>query len=253
MGDGDIPVVLVPGWVSNVDLYDDPTYLVRAASPSGSVGTCGWWSGTSAAPGLSDPVSHVPPIDERMDDLRAVLDAAEIEYPALVGRLRGRSDEHRVRRDVSGSGPFPGAAWAPRPGSPKSCPIFHGGYTPEQIAAGLEDIDNHWGEGALADLFFGPIADVPGVREMFGKEQRACASPMMARLDVAGGVRDRRPRCACQRPDTHPGAGPQGGPHRSLRSPLRRSPPEYRTPNCRSYRRASTTRSTWSTCFRRRC
>lgn len=28
--------------------------------------------------GLSDPVSHVPPIDERMDDLRAVLDAADI-------------------------------------------------------------------------------------------------------------------------------------------------------------------------------
>ncbi len=27
--------------------------------------------------GLSDPVTHVPPIDERMDDLRAVLDAAE--------------------------------------------------------------------------------------------------------------------------------------------------------------------------------
>ncbi len=51
-----------------------------------------------------------------------------------------------------------------------------------QIAAGYEDIENHWGEGALADLFFGPIADVPGVREMFGKEQRACASPMMARM-----------------------------------------------------------------------
>ncbi len=27
MGDGEIPVVLVPGWVSNVDLYDDPTTL----------------------------------------------------------------------------------------------------------------------------------------------------------------------------------------------------------------------------------
>ena len=25
MGEGEIPIVLVPGWVSNVDLYDDPT------------------------------------------------------------------------------------------------------------------------------------------------------------------------------------------------------------------------------------
>jgi hypothetical protein len=24
LGDGDIPLVVVPGWVSNVDLYDDP-------------------------------------------------------------------------------------------------------------------------------------------------------------------------------------------------------------------------------------
>lgn len=30
MGDGDIPVVLVPGWVSNVDLYDDPTTPMMA-------------------------------------------------------------------------------------------------------------------------------------------------------------------------------------------------------------------------------
>ena len=33
--------------------------------------------------GLSDPVTHVPPIDERMDDLRAVFDAAEVDPPAL--------------------------------------------------------------------------------------------------------------------------------------------------------------------------
>ncbi len=46
----------------------------------------------------------------------------------------------------------------------------------------LEDIENHWGEGAMAEWFFGPLAEVPCVRDMFGKEQRACASPMMAKL-----------------------------------------------------------------------
>jgi hypothetical protein len=34
----------------------------------------------------------------------------------------------------------------------------------------------------LAELFMGPIADIPGVRDMWGKEQRASASPLMARL-----------------------------------------------------------------------
>ncbi len=132
--------------------------------------------------GLSDPVSHVPPIDERMDDLRAVLDAAEVEYPALVGVSEGgpmslvfaATYPERVRSLVARS--------APRPGSPRSCPIVHGGSRREQIAAGHEDIENHWGEGALADIFFGSFADVPGVRDMFGREQRASASPMMARM-----------------------------------------------------------------------
>lgn len=74
------------------------------------------------------------------------------------------------------------------------------GFTPDEIAAVHDDIENNWGEGALAELFFGPIADVPGVREMFGKEQRVSASPMMAHMmwdavaeidvrDILAGVR----------------------------------------------------------------
>ena len=88
MGDGDIPVVLVPGWVSNVDLYDDPTTLYAGVAEqlSRHVRLIVW---DKRGTGLSDPVSHVPPIDERMDDLRAVLDAAEVEYPALVGVSEG--------------------------------------------------------------------------------------------------------------------------------------------------------------------
>ena len=42
-----------------------------------------------AGTGLSDPVTHVPPLDERMDDLHAVLDAAEVDRPALLGISEG--------------------------------------------------------------------------------------------------------------------------------------------------------------------
>lgn len=180
MGDGDIPVVLVPGWVSNVDLYDDPTTLYAAIAErmSRHVRLVIW---DKRGTGLSDPVTHVPPIDERMDDLRAVLDAAEVEYPALIG--------------ISEGGPMSLVFAATYPERVRSLmligtsarfaqelPDVPWGFTPEQIAAGREDIENHWGEGALADMFFGSVADVPGVREWFGREQRACASPMMARM-----------------------------------------------------------------------
>ena len=31
-----------------------------------------------------------------------------------------------------------------------------------------DEIESDRGEGALADMFFGPIADVPGFREVYG-------------------------------------------------------------------------------------
>jgi class 3 adenylate cyclase len=60
-----------------------------------------------------------------------------------------------------------------------------------------EEIESDWGEGALADIFFGPIADVPGFREVYGRAQRAGASPTMTLMllralresDVGGVVR----------------------------------------------------------------
>ena len=51
MGDGDIPIVLVPGWVSNIDLYDDPTTIYAGDGRAAQSNTRGWWSGTNAAPG----------------------------------------------------------------------------------------------------------------------------------------------------------------------------------------------------------
>ena len=79
--------MLVPGWVSNVDLYDDPTsvYSGIAERLSRHTRLVVW---DKRGTGLSDSVTHVPPVDERMDDLRAVLDAAEIDFPALFGPPR---------------------------------------------------------------------------------------------------------------------------------------------------------------------
>jgi pimeloyl-ACP methyl ester carboxylesterase len=67
-------------------------------------------------------------------------------------------------------------------GSPKLFPDYPWGYSPEACQAYAEDIDSHWGEGALGKLLFVAVADVPGFREEFGKIQRFAATPMMARL-----------------------------------------------------------------------
>jgi class 3 adenylate cyclase len=60
-------------------------------------------------------------------------------------------------------------------------PDFPWGFTPEQIAWHRHEIETRWGEGALADVFFGDLVDeVPGFRELYGETQPKCASPQMA-------------------------------------------------------------------------
>ena len=54
------------------------------------------------------------------------------------------------------------------------------GFTAEEKALHLEEIESHWGEGALAEMFFNEIADVPGFRDYYGRYQRTSASPTMA-------------------------------------------------------------------------
>src|SRR5262249_57176653 len=61
-------------------------------------------------------------------------------------------------------------------------PDFPWGFTAAEIESQLAEIDRDWGEGALADLFYGATADTPGVREMFGKLQRGMVSPTTAKL-----------------------------------------------------------------------
>ena len=87
-GDGEITLAVVPGWVSNVDLWDDPRtpfapLIARLARKTRLV----VWD--KRGTGLSDPVTHIPPLDERMDDLHAVLDAVDADRPALLGISEG--------------------------------------------------------------------------------------------------------------------------------------------------------------------
>ena len=57
-------------------------------------------SSTSEAPGISDPVLGAPSLEERMDDVRAVMDAAGSERAALIGSCGRRGDRRLVRGHV---------------------------------------------------------------------------------------------------------------------------------------------------------
>ena len=90
MGDGPFDLVYVPGWVSNIELmWDEPGYagfLERLASFSRLI------TFDKRGTGLSDPVplDQLPTLEQRMDDVRAVMDAAG-SVPSTNARNRPSS------------------------------------------------------------------------------------------------------------------------------------------------------------------
>jgi len=85
-GDGPIDFVCVPGFVSAVDLTLDGPFgaAVARLARVGRVVTF-----DKRGTGLSDRVAELPNLDTRMDDLRAVMDAAGIERAHLAGVSEG--------------------------------------------------------------------------------------------------------------------------------------------------------------------
>ena len=89
VGDGPFDLVYVPGWVSNIELmWEEPglaRFLERLASFSRLI------LFDKRGTGLSDPVptDGLPTLEERMDDVRAVMDAVGSERAALLGHSEG--------------------------------------------------------------------------------------------------------------------------------------------------------------------
>ena len=144
VGDGPIDLVYVPGWVSHVELvWEEPTmarFLNRLASFSRLI--CFDKRGT----GLSDrvPDDKLPKLEERMDDLRAVLDAVGSESASVLGVSEGANlcalfaatYPHRVNAMVS-VGSFAKRIWSPDyPWAP----------TLEEREIVYEMVENEWGK-----------------------------------------------------------------------------------------------------------
>ena len=86
-GGGSVDLVFVPGFVSNIENYWEHPELARWLLRVGSFARVIMFD--KRGTGLSDPVSEAPSLDLRMDDVRAVMDAVEIERAALLGISEG--------------------------------------------------------------------------------------------------------------------------------------------------------------------
>ena len=178
VGDGPLDLVFVPGFVSHLDLqWADPRiarFLDKLASFSRLI------LFDKRGTGLSDPVAAPAPLEERMDDVRAVMDAAGSERAALFGLSEG--------------GPMSilfAATYPERTHSLVLCGTFATGtLDPVENPAGrrwtdeydrVSTLGEHWGEGRTLGVF-APSADSEQDRIGRGIFERSAASPAMVRM-----------------------------------------------------------------------
>src|SRR3989442_9030258 len=87
IGSGPRDLILVPGWVSNIEVFwEEPAvarFLGRLASFSRLI------LFDKRGTGLSDRLGELPTLETRMDDVRAVMDAVGSERAALCGYSEG--------------------------------------------------------------------------------------------------------------------------------------------------------------------
>jgi pimeloyl-ACP methyl ester carboxylesterase len=174
VGTGPRDLVFVPGWVSNLDYaWEDPHYshfLKRLASFSRLIlmdrrGT-----------GLSDRISALPTLEERMDDVRAVMDAAGSKRAVLFGLSEG--------------GPMCMLFAATYPERTSSlilygtfarllhAPDYPFGVPVEVMKKFLDWTEEVWGTGTLStDVFAPSCADDVKFRESWAKFERLAVSP----------------------------------------------------------------------------
>lgn len=167
-GDGPINLVLVPGFVSNVENYWDQPDLARFLTRLASYARVVTFD--KRGTGGSDRVSELPGLDVRMDDLRAVMDAAGIEQAALLGISEGAplsilfaaTYPHRCRALVLYGSFSRFSYWF---------------ATDEALAAFFGYVEKAWGTGGSIQKFAPSRANDATFQRWWGRNERLGASP----------------------------------------------------------------------------
>ena len=87
VGEGPFDIVYVPGSFSNVELAWTNPSIAAFYGRLSSIGRLILFDRRGT--GLSDRVADIPPLETRMDDVRAVMDAAGSERAAIIGASEG--------------------------------------------------------------------------------------------------------------------------------------------------------------------
>ena len=189
LGEGAIDLVMVPGFVSHVEVaWEEPRlarFLTRLAAFSRLIVF------DKRGTGMSDPVEGPPSMDERMEDIGAVMDAAGSDRAAILGISEGGTlsllfaAEHpeRVRALILYG------SWARRLAGPG----YPYGPSADELEEVVRGMDRAWATGQWWNGGRSSEFDDDRHREWWARYLRMAASPAMAqqviRMNMALDIR----------------------------------------------------------------
>jgi class 3 adenylate cyclase len=184
-GAGPINLVMVPGFVSNVENYWDEPDFARFLTRLGSYARVVIFD--KRGTGMSDRVAELPGLDQRMDDLRAVMDAAGMAQAALLG--------------ISEGAPLSVLFAATYPDRCRAL-VLYGSFsrfsywfpTEEALAAFFDYVAQSWGTGGSVQRFAPSRANDATFQRWWGRNERLGASPaavvslmrMNSQIEISG-------------------------------------------------------------------
>lgn len=168
VGHGSVDLVFVPGFISNLDHYWDEPNMAHFLSRLSSFSRLILFD--KRGTGLSDRVGNLPTLEERMDDVRAVMDAVDSRKAALFG--------------ISEGGAMSMLFAATYPERTQAL-VLYGTYAdfhtwvlpPQRFETFLEKIDRSWGQGETLNAFAPTKINDERFRQWWARFERLGASP----------------------------------------------------------------------------
>ena len=176
VGDGPTDLILVPGFVSHLEVaWEEPRlahFLGRLASFSRLIVF------DKRGTGMSDPVVSPPSMEQRMDDIRAVMDAVGSSRATMFGISEGGTMSLLFARahPARTSSLILYGSWARRLAGPG----YPYGPSAQQLEAIIAGMDRAWATGEWWDGGRPSPADDPRHRAWWARYLRMAASPAMA-------------------------------------------------------------------------
>jgi class 3 adenylate cyclase len=170
-GEGPLNLVVAPFFVSNVEVFweypDAARWLLRLASFARVA------MFDKRGTGMSDRVTELPGLEQRIDDVRAVMDAVGMKQAALLGMSEGGSLA---------------ALFAATYPERCSALVLYGSFarfaswlpTEEALAGMLGYIDQAWGSGGSVSFLAPSLANDQAAQQWQGRFERRGADPAAA-------------------------------------------------------------------------